>query len=719
MKKTSSILFALTLGIGAVWGQSPLEKVDFHMSDGRIIVGDTIDLVVDVTPENHIGYWDIVTYSPNIVKLWQDENGWHIQPLVKEEKFTLESIWYNSGGQEIDWITKFFSAIQPVDSVSITPNPSTLTIAKGDEVTFTATTYPATATYPKMSIDGIGPQAAITLVGDPVYSGEHQEVLTFTVKALEVNENASIWIKGDSGFFLKGWYITIADTTVTYSISASAGNGGTIYPSGDIAANLGASQIFNVTPDFGKMVDKWIVNGNVVAASGNSYTVYVTQNTTVNVTFKDIPPAFTVSVSAGAGGVITPNGQVTITQGTNQQFIATPDAGKKVDLWIVNGNVVATSGNSYTVTNVQQNTTVNVTFKNIPSVETATTDPGVKINGVTWATRNVSAPGYFTDRPEDAGALFQWGIKAAWSATDPLVNSNGGTYSEWITYPEGDTWEAANDPCPSGWHVPTIDEFESITALSGSKTITLNGTYGRLITTNTGDSLFFPGTYSRFYGDGGLRTYDVDKSRYWSSSPSVNNSATNADFWSITDNFGGTAKGYGYPLRCVASINIEEETTAAPADTTVTITWLPVSGTNFYIIIIYADAARTQPVFVILLNSNGELYGAGVTRYGAPRKAPAEYLQYIVEGLDEGTTYYYDIVASADETGNEVLQTYNGGSFTTTESGGVITGTVVPVSERSRTVACYNLLGKKLPKAPDSGIYIIVYDNGKVEKVVK
>ncbi|MDR0872384.1 MAG: leucine-rich repeat domain-containing protein [Prevotellaceae bacterium] len=31
----------------------------------------------------------------------------------------------------------------------------------------------------------------------------------------------------------------------------------------------------------------------------------------------------------------------------------------------------------------------------------------------------------------------------------------------------------------------------------------------------------------------------------------------------------------------------------------------------------------------------------------------------------------------------------------------------------------YNLLGKKLDAAPDTGIYIIVYDNGKVEKVLK
>ena len=34
-------------------------------------------------------------------------------------------------------------------------------------------------------------------------------------------------------------------------------------------------------------------------------------------------------------------------------------------------------------------------------------------------------------------------------------------------------------------------------------------------------------------------------------------------------------------------------------------------------------------------------------------------------------------------------------------------------------VGYYNTLGQKLPQEPQSGIYIILYDNGETEKVVK
>ena len=39
--------------------------------------------------------------------------------------------------------------------------------------------------------------------------------------------------------------------------------------------------------------------------------------------------------------------------------------------------------------------------------------------------------------------------------------------------------------------------------------------------------------------------------------------------------------------------------------------------------------------------------------------------------------------------------------------------------QSANIIGYYNILGKKLENEPTSGIYIIVYDNGKTEKVVK
>jgi len=75
--------------------------------------------------------------------------------------------------------------------------------------------------------------------------------------------------------------------------------------------------------------------------------------------------------------------------------------------------------------------------------DNSTFDEGVIINGIKWATRNVDKPGTFAAKPEDAGMFYQWNRRVGWSATDPMINSNGGT--DWdFAIPEGYRWEKKN-----------------------------------------------------------------------------------------------------------------------------------------------------------------------------------------------------------------------------------------------------------------------------------
>ena len=112
-----------------------------------------------------------------------------------------------------------------------------------------------------------------------------------------------------------------------------------------------------------------------------------------------------------------------------------------------------------------------------------TTDEGVVINGVVWATRNVDAPGTFAQNPEDAGMLFQWNRKKAWTTTDDITGWDS-------SLPDGTTWKSENDPCPPGWRVPTEAEFYSLKN-SVSIWTTKNGVNGRLFG-DTPNQLFFP-----------------------------------------------------------------------------------------------------------------------------------------------------------------------------------------------------------------------------------
>ena len=90
-------------------------------------------------------------------------------------------------------------------------------------------------------------------------------------------------------------------------------------------------------------------------------------------------------------------------------------------------------------------------------------DEGVVINGVRWATRNVDAPGRFAANPEDTGMFYRWGRRVGWSSTDPIINSNGGrNWSNPFDEHWYRTWEKENDPCPTGWRVPTVAELHSL-----------------------------------------------------------------------------------------------------------------------------------------------------------------------------------------------------------------------------------------------------------------
>ena len=87
------------------------------------------------------------------------------------------------------------------------------------------------------------------------------------------------------------------------------------------------------------------------------------------------------------------------------------------------------------------------------------TDAGVTISGTTWATRNAGEPGKFAATPEDAGMFYPWNRKKGWPAIGPVTDWDA-------TTPAGPVWEAANDPCPDGWQVPTGAQFDALISTS-------------------------------------------------------------------------------------------------------------------------------------------------------------------------------------------------------------------------------------------------------------
>jgi len=150
--------------------------------------------------------------------------------------------------------------------------------------------------------------------------------------------------------------ISAAFATPTYTITASAGPNGSINPSGTVTVNQGGSQTFSITANPGYYVCSIMVNGVDVGAA-NTYTISNVQaNKTINVTFCPLS-TFTITASAGSGGIISPSGTVTVIQGANQTFTITPNSGFTVSSVTVDG-VNQGAITTYTFNNVQANHTI-------------------------------------------------------------------------------------------------------------------------------------------------------------------------------------------------------------------------------------------------------------------------------------------------------------------------------------------------------------------------
>jgi photosystem II stability/assembly factor-like uncharacterized protein len=118
-------------------------------------------------------------------------------------------------------------------------------------------------------------------------------------------------------------------------ITATAGDNGTILPSGIVKVDTGDNQQFTITPREGSHLDSLIVDGALVDSTTSYTFIHVTAPHAIRATFKI--NNYTIIASAGANGRIVPSGTVAVLYGDNPRFTMTPDSGYHVDSLIVDG----------------------------------------------------------------------------------------------------------------------------------------------------------------------------------------------------------------------------------------------------------------------------------------------------------------------------------------------------------------------------------------------
>ena len=219
--------------------------------------------------------------------------------------------------------------------------------------------------------------------------------------------------------------IAAAFTVKTYTISATAGTGGSISPSGSVSMTYGSSKAFVITPGTGYSISDVTVDGASVGAVTSYTFTGVKGNHSIAATFTQ---AYTISASAGTGGSISPSGSVSVAGGSSQSFIITPSTGYFISSVMVDGAPVG-AVTSYTFTNVAAAHTIEAIF-------TATS----KTIYYLTVQKGGSGSGKVTSSPStiDCGTFCRAGYKEGTKITLTPVPESGSVFTGWTGACKGD-----------------------------------------------------------------------------------------------------------------------------------------------------------------------------------------------------------------------------------------------------------------------------------------
>ena len=331
------------------------------------------------------------------VKPGYEIEGWYVNNVRDDSAGTGETYTYpNTTSASSIYIAPRFQQVEynitTGDNVTVNGQNST-TARGGESLTFTA--------VPPAGQNVTG----WTVNGKAVAGNGH--TLTWTV------ENGCLTKPNVTAYHVEAQF-SAGEYEVTYSQPA----GGTL--SASVAAgtqvNGGTKVAFTAEPDKGYEIDEWTVNGHSVANSGSTYTLNVTENSTVAVTFKAMVPVSAVPNGRNGNIAITANGKTItdgyVSSGSDVTFTVTPEnTDDMVQAWQVNGSTVAEMTDTadapltYTVKNVTAKTEVSATLIERPTYTITVTSEGsgtasaepasVKRGGSTTITAVPSSNSYY------------------------------------------------------------------------------------------------------------------------------------------------------------------------------------------------------------------------------------------------------------------------------------------------------------------------------------
>ena len=210
----------------------------------------------------------------------------------------------------------------------------------------------------------------ITPEGDTTV--EYGESVSYTLTADDCYEIVDVTLDGESlgavttvdvDNITADHVINVVSAIKTYTITATATEGGNISPADEVIVNCGASQFFTITPAVGYVIESVEVDGADQGAISSYLFDSVTADATIHVIFSAIADStYTITATAGEHGTITPAGDVTVNYGASQSFVIVADENYTIGEVLIDSVPLANPVASYTFVNVTANHTIDVTF---------------------------------------------------------------------------------------------------------------------------------------------------------------------------------------------------------------------------------------------------------------------------------------------------------------------------------------------------------------------
>lgn len=222
--------------------------------------------------------------------------------------------------------TYTFSQITANHNLHVTFAPDTYTVTANVGAGGSISTLPATVNCGDNLVFNVVPNncyaVANVIANGNILTGNNGQ---YTVSNVTANQN-----------------IQVTFVAADYTVSSTSNNpmGGIISAPSTISCNETLN--FTVVSNNCYALDSVIVNGEVAHTTGGVYSIpNVNSNININAYFS--PISYTLNVSAGPNGTITPTGTLTVACGVQQTFTITPNANYHVHAIYLNGDSVASS----------------------------------------------------------------------------------------------------------------------------------------------------------------------------------------------------------------------------------------------------------------------------------------------------------------------------------------------------------------------------------------